>query len=149
VGSVKEYQAKFEHLLAKVGYLPSTRQVSCFVSGLRENVKADVLAGRPTDLTTAIGLARLYEARNQSLRKTSSLVPTTAKGLVMANKEEGFPRPRPAVRQMSSIELKERRDRGLCYNCNDKFVPGHCCKKLFVIKACMEETDGDRAIGRS
>uniref|UniRef100_A0A2N9EXV4 RNA-directed DNA polymerase n=1 Tax=Fagus sylvatica TaxID=28930 RepID=A0A2N9EXV4_FAGSY len=143
VGSVKEYQAKFEHLLAKVGYLPPTRQVSCFVSGLRENVKADVLAGRPADLTTAIGLARLYEARNQSLRKTSSLVPTTAKGLVMANKEEGFPRPRPAVRRMSPIELKERRDRGLCYNCNDKFVPGHRCKKLFVIEACMEETDGD------
>jgi hypothetical protein len=62
VGSVKEYQAKFEHLLAKVGYLPPTRQVSCFVSGLRENVKADVLARRPVDLTTAIDLARLYEA---------------------------------------------------------------------------------------
>ena len=143
VGSVKEYQAKFEHLLAKVGYLPPTCQVSCFVSGLRENVKADVLVGRPADLTTAIGLARLYEARNQSLRKTSSLVPTTAKGLVMANKEEGFPRPRPAVRRMSPIELKERRDRGLYYNCNDKFVLGDRCKKLFVIEACMEETDGD------
>jgi hypothetical protein len=71
------------------------------------------------------------------------LVPTTAKGLVMANKEEGFPRPRPAVRRMSPIELKEHRDRGLCYNCNDKFVPGHRCKKLFVIEACMEETNGD------
>jgi hypothetical protein len=45
------------------------------------------------DLTTAIDLAQLYEARNQSLRKTSSLVPTIAKGLVMANKEEGSPKP--------------------------------------------------------
>ncbi len=44
VGSVKEYHAKFEHLLAKVGYLPPTHQVSYFVSGLRENVKANVLA---------------------------------------------------------------------------------------------------------
>ena len=134
VGSVKEYQAKFEHLLAKVGYLPPTRQVSCFVSGLRENVKVYVLAGRPADLTTAIGLARLYEARNQSLRKTSSLVPTTAKGLVMANKEEGFPRPRPTVRRMSPIELKDRRDKGLCYNCNDKFVPGHRCKNSLLLR---------------
>jgi hypothetical protein len=44
---------------------------------------------------------------------------------------------------MSPIELKERRDSGLYYNCNDKFVLGHCCKTLFVIEACMEETDGD------
>uniref|UniRef100_A0A2N9HMQ3 Retrotransposon gag domain-containing protein n=1 Tax=Fagus sylvatica TaxID=28930 RepID=A0A2N9HMQ3_FAGSY len=63
-GTVKEYQTRFEQLLAKAGPLPSTGQVSCFVSGLKENLKADVMAGRPADLTTAIGLARLYKARN-------------------------------------------------------------------------------------
>ena len=52
-----------------MGHLTPTRQVSCFVNGLKENIKADVLAGRPTDLTTVIGLARLYEARNASQRK--------------------------------------------------------------------------------
>lgn len=46
-GTVKEYQSRFEHLLAKVGHLPPTRQVSCFESGLKEMIKADVLAGLP------------------------------------------------------------------------------------------------------
>ncbi|KAK0573353.1 hypothetical protein LWI29_006880 [Acer saccharum] len=35
VGSVRDYQTQFEKLLAKVGYLPPNRQVSCFISGLK------------------------------------------------------------------------------------------------------------------
>ena len=46
-GTVKEYQSCFEHLLAKVCHLPPTRQVSCFVSGLKEMIKADELGGLP------------------------------------------------------------------------------------------------------
>ncbi|GKD71080.1 organic solute transporter OST-alpha [Tanacetum coccineum] len=33
-GTVQAYQTQFNKLLAKVGYLPPNRQVSCFVSGL-------------------------------------------------------------------------------------------------------------------
>ena len=44
---------------------------------------------------------------------------------------------------MSPAELKERREKGLCYNCNEQFVPGHRCKKLFLIEACTTEEDGD------
>ena len=44
---------------------------------------------------------------------------------------------------MSLVELKERKEKGLCYNCNEKFAPGHRCKKLFLIEACTAEEDGD------
>ncbi len=33
-GTIREYQAKFESLLSKIGVLSQTRQVSCFISGL-------------------------------------------------------------------------------------------------------------------
>ena len=33
--------------------------------------------------------------------------------------------------------------KGLCYNCNEKFVPGHQCKKLFLIELFEAEGDGD------
>lgn len=36
-GTVREYQSRFEHLLAKVSHLPPTRQVIYFVSGLRDD----------------------------------------------------------------------------------------------------------------
>nr|POF01502.1 hypothetical protein CFP56_45303 [Quercus suber] len=87
--TVKEYQSQFEQLLAKVGYLPPPRQVSCFVSGLKESIKADVLAGRPLDLTTAIGLARLFEARNNSLRRPPVTSQTVARTNPITSKEEG------------------------------------------------------------
>lgn len=47
---------------------------------------------------------------------------------------------------MTSEELAERRRKGLCFHCNDKFGPGHVCKKLFMIEACWEEADGDVVI---
>ncbi|KAK0572903.1 hypothetical protein LWI29_000220 [Acer saccharum] len=47
------------------------------------------------------------------------------------------------VRRLSPTELQERRAKGLCYNCNERFVPGHRCKKLFLIELCEAEGDGD------
>lgn len=64
VGSVRDYQTKFEKLLVKVGFLPQNRQVNYFISGLKDSLKADVLAASPTTLASAIGLARLYEDQN-------------------------------------------------------------------------------------
>ena len=139
-GSVRDYQSRFENLLAKAGHLPPARQVSCFISGLKEGIKADVLARRPVDLSTAIGLARLYEARNLSQRRP---LPASTNVSQKVNKEESSSRHPSAIRRMSPAELKERRDKGLCYNCNDKFAPGHRCKKLFLIEACNDEDDGD------
>ncbi|KAA8539426.1 hypothetical protein F0562_026118 [Nyssa sinensis] len=72
IGSVRDYQTHFEKLLAKVGYLPHNRQVSCFISGLKDSIKADVLAGCPASLSSAIGLASLYEARNAAQRRIVS-----------------------------------------------------------------------------
>ena len=59
-----------------VGYLPPTRQVSCFISGIKEGIEDDFLAGWPTDPATAIGPARLYEAINLSQRRQLRLPST-------------------------------------------------------------------------
>ncbi|KAA8544487.1 hypothetical protein F0562_022473 [Nyssa sinensis] len=141
VGSVRDYQTRFEKLLSKAGHLPQNRQVSCFISGLKDTIRADVLSGRPTTLSSAIGLARLYEARNASQRRTTS-TPDLKKNF-LPNKETTTSNATLPVRRMSTTELQERRAKGLCYNCNEKFVPGHRCKKLFLIEACFEEADGD------
>ncbi|KAL4190930.1 hypothetical protein AMTRI_Chr07g78300 [Amborella trichopoda] len=49
-GTVRDYQTQFERLLTKVG----------------DNIKANVLAGRPTTLLVVIRLSCLYEAHNFS-----------------------------------------------------------------------------------
>jgi hypothetical protein len=65
-GSVRDYQVQFERLLTRVGRLASEHQIGCFVSGLKEDIRTEVQAARPTSLSTAMGLARLYEARQQA-----------------------------------------------------------------------------------
>jgi hypothetical protein len=110
---VKDYQGRFEQLLAKAGHLPPMPQVSCFVSGLKESIKVDVMARRPADLSTAIGLERLYEAMNLLQRQLPSAT-TSNRGATSSNKEEGIPRQPMAIRRLSPSELQQMRDKGLC-----------------------------------
>ncbi|KAL5789263.1 hypothetical protein ACOSQ2_004151 [Xanthoceras sorbifolium] len=142
VGSVCNYQTQFENLLSKVVSLPQSHQISCFISGLKDTIKADVLAGRPTSLTSAIGLARLYEVQNTSQRHftTGGEVKKIDSGTKQATSNNIST---PPIRRMSTTELQEHRAKGLCYNCNETFVPGHQCRKLFLIEVCTEEDGGD------
>ncbi|KAK0596167.1 hypothetical protein LWI29_013330 [Acer saccharum] len=71
MGSMKEYQTEFERLLIRAGKLTLAQQVGCFVSRLKESIKTDVQACKPESLTAVIGLARLYESRDQSTRRTN------------------------------------------------------------------------------
>ena len=46
-----------------MGKLNQSQQVACFIGGLKEGVRIDVQAMKPTTFSVAIGLARLYEAK--------------------------------------------------------------------------------------
>ncbi|KAJ8898712.1 hypothetical protein K2173_004846 [Erythroxylum novogranatense] len=140
-GTVQTYQVQFEKLLAKVGQLSQTRQVSCFVNGLLPSIRTDVQANRPRTLTEAIALARLYEARN------------SAQGKNVAAPARSTPVSRPAsvpnqqatnnIKRLTWDELNERKKLGLCFKCNEKFGLGHRCKRLFSIQAVLEDSDED------
>ena len=132
-----EYQSPFEKLLAKAGPLTQTRHVSCFISGLRESIRIDVQANRPTTLTSGIGLARLYEARDLTHGKSTLKSGPQSASSATTNSSTTL------VKRMTSEELNERKRKGLCFKCNDKFGPGHRCKKLFMIQAYFEGSDDD------
>jgi hypothetical protein len=68
-GSVRDYQAQFERLLSRVGRLSIEHQLGCFISGLKDTIRPEVQASRPTSLTAAVGLARLYKAKHQAQRR--------------------------------------------------------------------------------
>lgn len=142
LGAVKTYQTHFEKLLAKVGQLSQARQVSCFVSGLSPSIRTDVQANRPKTLTEAITLARLYEARNsaqvRSFTTATRPMPQSARSDPAASQPATNP-----VKKLTWDELNARKKLGLCFKCNEKFGPGHRCKKLFLIQAVLEDSDDD------
>ena len=47
----------------------------------------------------------------------------------------------PQIRRLSTEEMQERRSRSLCFNCDEKFVPGHRCRKLLLIEGIYAEDD--------
>jgi hypothetical protein len=145
-GTVREYQGQYERLLSRAGRLSVAQQVGGFISGLKESIRPKVQASRPATLTSAVGLARLYEARLLSQwRSPSSFEPRRTTGPPNAPPlpSVNLVRSRaPVVRRLNPAELKDRRDRGLCFNCDDKFSPGHRCKKLFLIEGVYEEEAG-------
>ena len=55
--TVRDYQSKFEKLLGKAGVLTDKQETACFISGLREPLRANVKAQNPSNLSTTISLA--------------------------------------------------------------------------------------------
>lgn len=128
------------------------QQIKGFISGLKDNIWPEVQASKPTSLTAVIGLARLYEARLQAQRRVTNFS-KFRRAAVPANPplpSANLARHRsPVVRKLSPTELKDRRDKGLCFNCDDKFSRGHRCKKLFLIEGVYEEYPESPAVRRA
>lgn len=59
--TVRAYQERFESLASRTTGLTEDFFVSCFVSGLKDEIKAGVQMFSPTNISQAIGLARLQE----------------------------------------------------------------------------------------
>jgi hypothetical protein len=76
IGIVREYQGQYKRLLSRAGTLSVTQQVGGFISGLKDSIRLEVQASRPTTLTAVVGLARLYEARLQAQRRSTSFYET-------------------------------------------------------------------------
>lgn len=49
----------------------------------------------------------------------------------------------PPIRRLTNQQLQERRSKGLCYNCDDKWVSGHTCQshKLLLLHLIPEDSE--------
>jgi len=137
-GSVSAYLSQFEMLANRIIGLLAPFLLSCFMSGLAPEIRREVQALHPLTLVQAMGLARLQEEKLADqhrgaydgpctcnpnpistlllpLPPTSPLLPSRAKP------------PPPHVRRLSSEEITMRREKGLCFKCDEKFTRGHKC----------------------
>lgn len=126
-----------------------TQQMGGFISGLKDGIRAEVQASRPTTLIAAKGLACLYEAKHEAKHNTQRRTPAFSNERRGSQSSRYLPLPSanltrgrtPAIKRLSPAELADRRAKGLCFNCDEKFSPGHRCKKLFLIEGIYEEED--------
>ncbi|KAJ4965781.1 hypothetical protein NE237_017630 [Protea cynaroides] len=152
--SVQDYQSQFEALANHTTNISSSFLISCFISGLRPDIRSEVLAFRPATMSQTIALARLQEAKIGERRRYNGR-PTDSYGY--RSSELPIPKtplistppttvptvpPRIPVKRLSTAEMQQRRECGLCYNCDDKLSPGHRCKnrQFFLLDVELDET---------
>lgn len=152
-GSVADYQETFQARLAHAGFLTPEQQVQLFTGGLPDPIRTDVELHAPADLQCAMALARAYERRAataQAIPSHSNWPPQrqaqnfpsastpAAPSQQLAIVPAAHPPPKP-FKRLSPQEMAERRRQGLCYNCDEPYVRGHKCPRLFY----LEVTDFD------
>lgn len=90
-------------------------------------IRLEVKSRRPSTLKDAIGFTYMFDPRNQLYKRTVQT--NSASGISSA-----IPKTKVVlVKKFSYEELKERREKGLCYHCDEKFLLGQACKKIIHI----------------
>jgi len=141
-GSVHEYCVKFTALANRVQGITTEALLDCFVGGLRQDIRRDVLVQDPKTLMRCVSLAKLFEEKyaakqkfhgskgymqNQSIATPSQSLKTTSLPPLL-NKPNPHPQTNKAmVKRLSPAEVQLRREKGLCFTCDEKYSLSHHC----------------------
>jgi hypothetical protein len=133
LGTIEDFIAAFESLTFRTEGMTDAFFQECFISGLKEEIRAHVLMARPTTWVEA----------NKKAKEAQQIVSSQ-------NRKPSFiPRPKPVnpttpsfplkIQKLTRAEMDERQLKGLCYNCDDKYFPGHKCKEQKIFMAISED----------
>ena len=142
--TVALYKGEFEALANRIRGLSPQHKLSCFLSGLKDEVRLPVRMLNPLTLIAAFGLAKIQEEYLLSCKRSykgthepirPSLQGAPKPSLLGAPPMDNRPSRIP-IKRISAAQMEERKKKGLCYNCDDKWAPGHKCKQasLFLLE---------------
>jgi hypothetical protein len=157
-GTVEQYYIKFEELRHKVlvhnKHYDEAFFVTKFVNGLRRDIQRAIRLHGPRTVDAALALAETPEELLDDLRphfssrykhdqKHYSRSGFPGKGLLGASpdepkkNDEGQIQKPPWEDKQQSLK-SQRRARGECFTCGNKFQPGHHCNKSMTIHMVEE-----------
>lgn len=117
--TVREYRKVFEALASRVQGVSDETKESTFIKGLKPDIKATLRLWEPRGLRDVMRLAQRIEDTN--------LVGRTEKG--------GF-------KKMTEEEYQEKKAKGLCFRCDEKFTKGHRCSSP-ALQVLLVDNDDD------
>lgn len=133
---IADYNAKFELIRTRLKL--SKEYLTCaYLAGLHLDTQMHVRTFHPRSTRQCLVLGRLYEAAhpkkevksNWSMQK-SQFPSNTPRGLITMKKEETQKKEWGGKMKpfLSQAEMSERRAKGLCYYCDEKYTPEHYLK---------------------
>ncbi|WZZ27587.1 hypothetical protein YC2023_010988 [Brassica napus] len=153
IDGIADYNAKFELIQTRLKL--SEEYLTCaYLAGLHLDTQMHVRMFHPRSTRQCLVLGRLYEAAhpkkevksNWSMKK-SQFPSNTPRGLITMKKEETQKKEWGGKMKtcLSQAEMSERRAKGLCYCCDEKYTPEHYLKhkktQLFSLDGEEDEED--------
>ncbi|XP_057746886.1 uncharacterized protein LOC130966135 [Arachis stenosperma] len=161
-GSVSDFYVEFVALANRTHIEPADALRDCFISGLRADIRREVKSQCPPSLMRAVSLARLYEDKFSTSPRNAP-GPATSKSpshdsstpvrtfqrnslpplLPTPSQKPSLPPPRNPIRHLSPAEIQSKREKGLCYWCDDKFTAAHKCsnRQFMLMQVENDEVD--------
>ena len=148
ISSIHIHHEQFEALMVRTKGLKEGFFVQCFISGLRDTIKNQVMMSQPTTLSKAIGLALLQENTMEAMIKKAKSLSCNTTNLTPYTQEmgQGNSGKIPPIKKISQAEMLVRREKKLSYYCDEKYEPRHKCKRrqIYLLEGEEEgETIGD------
>jgi hypothetical protein len=131
--TVEDFIASFECLDFWTEGMSDAFFRECFISGLKDEIRAHVLMAQPQswveDTKRDKEAQQVVSSQNQKpsfIPRTKPVNPTTPSAPLK-------------IQKLTRDEMVEIQLKGLCYNCDEKYFPGHKCKEQNIFMAISED----------
>ncbi|MCH87619.1 hypothetical protein A2U01_0008493, partial [Trifolium medium] len=156
-GSLDDYYLEFTSLANRSTGLTAEALLDCFISGLHTELQREVISQTPSTLVQAVAIARLYEdkfnpvpkpsqfhhPRNKNFTPNPSTNPSPTKKPPLLPTPNIKPQNQPqrTIKHISPAEMQLRREKGLCYYCDDKFSHQHRCPNKHLMLLQLDDVE--------
>ncbi|KAL4574682.1 hypothetical protein LXL04_021518 [Taraxacum kok-saghyz] len=155
-GTTTDYVRKFVELAAPLEGVSEQVALGSFIKGLRPVIKNELRLWAPNELGRTMELAQQIEKKNRAiwanrfgslgyrtstqLKNPNTTNTPSSSPFTSASKGDGyFRRNSGEDRPLTESQIQEKRAKGLCYKCDDKWSRGHQCKKQVNVILVYEE----------
>ncbi|CAN6547867.1 unnamed protein product [Malus baccata var. baccata] len=143
-GTLRDYVAEFRRLATRSPEIGPLLLRSCFLEGLKKELRYDVKLLKPANVHEAIAIAVQLDSKLTELKPPLSrtYAPSKLPTTIVTSSTHTVPRTSNlAIKKLTPAEIQRKRERGECWFCTDKWVSGHKCglKQLLM----MDVMDSD------
>ncbi|GJY88666.1 retrotransposable element Tf2 [Tanacetum coccineum] len=160
--TMKQYQSDFETLLNQME-ITEAQSVSMYIDGLPPNIEINVRMFRPRTLADAFSLSNFQETAlawtkqrytpllltprtaYENMNTTYLAKPiTTALALPNTQTITKYPATttNPPKKWLTQKEIGDKRAKGLCFYCDQKYMSGHKCSgQMFVLEVILDDKE--------
>jgi hypothetical protein len=131
--TVEDFIAAFECLTFRTEGMSDAFFRECFISSLKDEIRAHVFMAQPESWVEATKRDKEAQQVVSSQNRKPSFIhcpktvnPTTPSAPLK-------------IQKLTRAEMVEHQLKGLCYNCDDKYFPGHKCKEQKIFMAISKE----------